>query len=994
MPADAAFTLHLLQQLGYTVLSPAQLLPARGGADGAVLTRRLQAAIKQLNPECSGAARARALRQVLQPAGASPVANNGHFHQLLVNGVPAAEADDGESGGGAIRLIDTDEVWANRYAVGVPYRGGGAAGEGLTVVLFINGLPLVVMELAAGGTAWPALRARLREQCAARPALFHYSAALVISDGWDAQAGVLTAAGARFTRWPAAVRRAGEENAVPPLETLVKGMLPPPVLLDLIKHFTWFERDRSEWIGKKMASGYQYHAVQRAVRSTLRAAAGHIRRAGAGGTSEPPADYGVPDAADQPHGDCRAGLVWHTPGSGKSLTILFYAVQVLRRFVQPLVLVVGDQHDGESPLRDTFNGAEALLGQRLYAAETPAHLRQLLTAMAGGVIFASAEQCRAAFSDEKVHCRRGDVIVIVDEVQRERFTGGAPAAGGLAQRLRRALPWASFIGFTALPLDGEDTITPAVFGDYVDVYDIQQAVDDGVTVKIFHQSRSLPPEAAVGGSAGTARVSPARLEAIAADIIAHFSARRQVLEGKGMVVGGDRRMAVALYEQMVRLKPHWSHADKDRGMLKLVMAPQADEPAAWQRYYSDRRARLALYRRFAAAAAEPALLIVCDCWLTALDVPCLHTLYLVKPLRGHALMQVMARVNRGYQDKPGGLVVDYIGMTAAVRRALAVYRASGRRGHPAYEHSEVIALLRKKYREVTGLLAGTAYREYFGAAEEQRRLIMLRVQEHLLTVRFGQSRFIREAEILSQAFALALPAPLAVEIRDEVIFFQRVRQRLQQFAGGSGGAAGEETILRQPAGKAADIFAAAGMDKPAGSVLNDDFLRRLRAAPHKNLALQLLQKLLRDEIAAAGGKNYLRGIKLAEQVSAVAKAYQNNLLTAARAMQALLPVIERMKTLEQRDQALTALSAEEVAFYDILADHAGTPAGEGPALQPLARALAGYLRQPPAVDWPLKTAAQAEIRVGVKRLLREYGYPAGSAAVENILKQAALGDIS
>ena len=769
---------------------------------------------------------------------------------------------------------------------------------------------------------------------------------LVASDGVEARVGTLSAGREWFKPWRTIHGTALAEATTPELQVVIEGVLAPRRLLDLVRDFLVFEDDGGRLV-KKMAGYHQFHAVQVAVAETLRAA--ELARAGRVGEGGRYESGGKPGG--QP-GDRRVGVVWHTQGSGKSLTMAFYAGRVIREpaMENPTIVVLTDRNDLDDQLFGTFSRCQDLLRQPPVQAASRAHLRELLSVSAGGVVFTTIQKF---FPEEKgdrhpVLSDRRNIVVIADEAHRSQYD----FIDGFARYMRDALPHASFIGFTGTPIELADANTRAVFGDYISVYDIQRAVQDGATVPIYYESRlarlaldeaerpRIDPdfeEATEGEEVERKerlKTKWAQLEAvvgaekrvrlIARDLVEHFERRLEALDGKAMVVCMSRRICVELYRELTRLRPAWHEADDDRGTIKVVMTGSASDPPDWQPHIRNKPRREALANRFRDATDPLRIVLVRDMWLTGFDAPSLHTMYVDKPMRGHGLMQAIARVNRVFRDKPGGLVVDYLGLAHELKAALSTYTESGGTGRTALDQDEAVALMLERYEVCCDLFHGFDRSRWISGAPQERLALLPAAQEHILRQENGKERCTGAVRALSQAFALAVPHERALAIRDDVAFFQAVQAVLAKRA--SGDARPEEELdhaVRQIISRAVasegvvDIFAAAGLARPDISILSDEFLAEVRGMPQKNLAVELLQKLLKGEISTRRRKNVVQARSFAELLEHAIRRYQNRAVEAAQVIEELIQLARDMRAASARGEALD-LSEEELAFYDAL----------------------------------------------------------------------------
>ncbi|WP_235438225.1 type I restriction endonuclease subunit R [Meiothermus ruber] len=1026
-----------LEAAGWQVVHGPEIAPDQPQAERAdygqvVLEQRLRDALVRLNPGLPAETLEDASRKLTQPEGSDLIQRNRALHRLLVNGVNVEYRDkDGEIRGAQARVIDFDNPanndWlaVNQFSVverGTLQRAPSmqrASTRRPDVVLFVNGLPLAVVELKNAAdedaTIWTAWQ-QLQTYQAEIPSLFVPNAVLVISDGVEARVGVVGAGREWFKPWRTVAGDRLADSHVPELQVVLEGVFAPRRFLDLVRDFIVFEDDGSGRLIKKMAGYHQFHAVQVAVQETLRAAL--ALREGRGG---------------QP-GDRRIGVVWHTQGSGKSLTMAFYAGRIIREpaMENPTLVVLTDRNDLDDQLYSTFARCQELLRQPPVQAESRAHLRELLSAQSGGVVFTTIQKFMPEEKGDR-HPRlseRRNIVVIADEAHRSQYD----FIDGFARHMRDALPNASFIGFTGTPIELQDANTRAVFGDYISIYDIQRAVEDGATVPIYYESRQakldLPEElkpkideefeevtegeelerkeklkskwAQLEAIVGAER----RLRLVAEDIVQHFEQRLEALDGKAMIVCMSRRICVELYNIICvgtdghpPLRPDWHHDDDDKGAIKIVITGSASDPPDWQPHIRNKPRREALAKRFRDPKDAFKLVIVRDMWLTGFDAPSLHTMYLDKPMRGHGLMQAIARVNRVFRDKPGGLVVDYLGLATELKAALATYTESGGTGRTALNQEEAVALMREKYEICRGLFYGFDWSRWVTGTPAERLSLLPAAQEHILAQENGKDRLLRAARELSQAFALAVPHEEALRIRDDVAFFQAVQAVLAKRAPGQARPEEElEQAVRQIIARAVapegvvDIFAAAGLKRPDISILSDEFLSEVRGMPQKNLAVELLQKLLKGEIRARGQKNLVQARSFAEMLERTIRRYQNRAIEAAQVIEELIALARDMREANARGEKL-GLSEDELAFYDALEanDSAVKVLGDA-TLREIARELVQTVRNNVTLDWTLRENVRAQLRVLVKRTLRKYGYPPDKQekATQTVLEQAAL----
>ena len=833
------------------------------------------------------------------------------------------------------------------------------------------------------------------------------------------------------------------------LEVLLRGMLNKETLLDLVRAFTVFEKDKHEdkatgqltiTTVKKVAAYHQYYAVNKAVESTLRATGinSTLPRA-----TESPLNFGFKTVKEQQTGDHRAGVVWHTQGSGKSLSMVFYTSKIVQRLNNPTVVVITDRNDLDDQLFETFVASKQLLRQTPVQADSREHLKRLLQVQSGGVVFTTIQKFQPEEGNQYDRLTdRNNVVVIADEAHRTQYGFGAKTKEvrneadevvgseikyGFAKYLRDALPNATYIGFTGTPIELSDKNTPAVFGNYIDVYDIAQAVEDGATVRIYYESRLAKVELSAEGrklvedldkelqvdemdDVQKAKAkwtqlealigSPNRVKNIARDIVEHFEARQQVFEGKAMVVAMSRRIAVELYDEIVKLRPEWHSDDLRKGAIKVVMTTSASDGPAIAKHHTTKADRHTLAERMKDPDDELKLVIVRDMWLTGFDVPCLHTLYIDEPMQGHNLMQAIARVNRVYKDKPGGLVVDYLGIASDLREALSFYSDSGGKGDPTQQQEQAVTLMQEKMEVVQQMLHGLDYKQYFSADTSGKLSWILKTEDFVLGLDDGKKRFVNEVTALGKAFALSVPHEAAMEVKDEVSFFQAVKARLCKFDAKPGGRTNEEieTTIRQVIDSALvseqviDLFDAAGIKKPDISILSEEFLLGLKDMEHKNIALEVLRKLLNDEIKSRMKTNLVEGRTLMEMLDGAITRYHNKIISAAEVIDELIKLSKHIVESDSTAQEM-GLEPYEYAFYTAVADNESALELMGKEkLRELAVVLTETIRKNSTIDWTIKTTVRAKMKVAVKRLLRKFGYPPDmeQLATDTVLKQAEL----
>ena len=1021
-----------LVALGYAALHGPHLAVGERDAERSdpnyrdvVLDRRLRDSLVRLNPNLPAEALEDAHRKLMRFDAPSLIERNRAIHRMLVDGVTVEyRRADGSIAGAQARVIDFDTPANNDWlAVNQFTVAEGQNTRRPDVVIFVNGLPLAAIELKnatdESATIWSAFQ-QLQTYQAQIPTLFVYNAALIVSDGVQARIGSIGAGREWFKPWRTIT---GREDALPSmaeLQIVLEGVFEPKRFLALLRHFIVFEDEGGGKLMKKMAGYHQFHAVNVAVEETLRAAQA-LKVAQTAGRYE----------AGQKHGgdpgDRRVGVVWHTQGSGKSLTMAFYAGHVILHpsMENPTVVVLTDRNDLDDQLFGTFARCRDLLRQAPVQAANRADLREKLRVGSGGVVFTTIQKFMPEAQGDQypVLSDRRNIVVVADEAHRSQYD----FVDGFARHMRDALPNASFIGFTGTPIEKADANTRAVFGDYISIYDIQRAVTDGATVPIYYESRlaklelkdaerptidSQFEEVTEGEEVDRKEKlksrwaqleaivgSEHRVKLVAHDLVEHFEDRLATMDGKAMIVCMSRRICVELYREIAALRPQW-HADADdQGSMKVVMTGSASDPMEWQNHIRNKPRREELAKRFRNAKDAFKLVIVRDMWLTGFDAPSMHTMYIDKPMRGHGLMQAIARVNRVFKDKPGGLVVDYLGLADELKQALATYTESGGTGKTAVDQAEAVALMIEKYEVCRGLFHGLDWSRWVTGAAHERLSVLPAAQEHILALEDGKNRLLHAVTELSHAFALAVPHDEAIRIRDDVGFFQAVRGVLAKNTPSDQKTDEElDHAIRQIVSKAVtsgeviDIFTAAGLKKPDISILSDEFLAEVRDMPQKNLAVELLRKLLAGEVRLRSRRNIVQARSFSEMLEQSLRRYQNRAIQTAQVIEELLGLAKQMREAQARGEAL-GLTDDEVAFYDALEanDSAVKVLGE-PTLKTIARELVKTVKSSVTIDWTVRENVRAQLRVIVKRILRTYGYPPDkqAKATQTVLEQAAL----
>jgi type I restriction enzyme R subunit len=992
-----------------------------------ILSGRLLSALQRLNPQVPPSALEEAVQTILKLDHPISEQRNRAFHRLMLDGVAVSYRKGDEVKHDHAQLIDFHDPERNEFLVVDQFAIKGPKHVRRPDILaFINGLPLAVIELKnpadEHADIWKAWH-QLQTYKAEIPDLFNTNAALVISDGFTARIGSMTANQERFMPW----RTIKNENDRPLLEfemeKVIRGFFDRERFLDYLKHFILFEQDGDRII-KKIAAYHQFHAVRSAVKATIVAAAGDR-------VEEERADY----AKRVVSGSRKAGVVWHTQGSGKSISMVCYAGKLLQQpeMKNPTIVVVTDRNDLDGQLYETFCAAQELLKQTPEQAESREELREKLASReAGGIIFTTVQKFSLS-EDEKAHpvlCKRSNVVVISDEAHRSQYglkaklnTKTGEYLYGFAKHMRDAIPNASFIGFTGTPISQEDRDTQAVFGDYVSIYDIRDAVEDGATVEIFYESRLAKldinraeianlsdqveeviedeediakREHTKGMWAALEKLVGAepRLKEIAADLIDHYEARTSVIEGKAMIVCMSRDICARLYNAIVELRPDWHDDDVKQGCIKVVMTGSASDNDVLQPHLTTKREKKRLEKRFKDPADPLRLVIVRDMWLPGFDVPCCHTMYVDKPMKGHNLMQAIARVNRVFKDKPGGLVVDYIGIANDLKAALKTYTESKGRGSPTLDSSEALAILMEKMDVCRGLFHGFDYSGY----ETQATQLLVPAANHILGLENGKKRFLDVVTQITRAFSLCGTLDEAAELKKEIAFFSAVRAAIVKYTTVDRklSEAEKNSALRRILDNAvvadgvADIFALAGIDKPNIGLLSEEFLDEVRHMPAKNLAVELLEKLLRDEIKAHTRTNVVQQKKFSDRLLESLRKYHNRAIETAKVIEELIQMAKDFKEAIERNEEM-GLNQDEIAFYDALAEKPEVLRTMGDeTLKKLAAELTEKLRQNTSVDWQVRENVRAKMRLLVKRLLRRYKYPPDGQeeAVTRVIEQA------
>ena len=1065
-----SFAIDLLSKQGFSYLygpdfAPDSDNPMRSSFEDVIIPGLLKKAVDRINSSIPEDARTDAIKQVMRLSSPELINANETFHRMLTEGITVNYQKNGNKRGDLVWLVDfknpenNDFTAINQFTV-IESSPSGDRGVNKRpdIILFVNGIPLVVIELKNPADEKATVKSAFRQiqtYKEAIPSLFKYNGFIIISDGLEAKAGSLSSDFSRFMTWKSSDGVSEASHLTGQLETLIQGMLNKETLLDMIRHFIVFERSagfdnqgnpeirqiKVQTI-KKIASYHQYYAVNRAVESTLRAS-GYIDYKKIDKVAETPESYGLPGVKKQPVGDRKGGVVWHTQGSGKSLSMVFYTGKIVLKMDNPTILVITDRNDLDDQLFDTFAASKQLLRQEPVQAENRDHLKELLKVASGGIVFATIQKFQP--DDGNIYetlTERKNVIVIADEAHRTQYgfkaktideldynrnVIGKKVVYGFAKYMRDALPNATYLGFTGTPIESTDVNTPAVFGNYVDIYDIAAAVNDGATVRIYYESRlakirlseegkklvkEMDDELFTDELSETQKLktkwtqlealvgSKERMERVAKDMVLHFEARQTGSFGKAMIVAMSRRIAAELYSEIIRLRPHWHSPDLKKGVIKVVMTSSSSDGPEISKHHTTKEDRRVLADRMKNPDDELKIVIVRDMWLTGFDVPCLNTLYIDKPMKGHNLMQAIARVNRVYKDKTGGLVVDYLGIASDLKKALSFYSDSGGKGDPAMLQEQAVNLMLEKLEVVSQMFHGFEYEKYFQADTGAKLSLILSAEEHILGLENGKKRFVDEVTALSRAFSIALPHEQAMDVKDEVGFFQAVKSRLVKFDRDGTGKTDEEleTTIKQVIDQAlvseqvVDVFDAAGIKKPDISILSEDFLLEVKNMEHKNIALEVLKKLLNDEIRSRTKKNLIQGRTLMEMLEDSIKRYHNKIITSVEVIDELIKLGREIREMDKEPEEL-GLTEYEYAFYTAVADNeSARELMEKDKLRELAVVLFESIRQNAAIDWTIKESVKAKLKVTVKRILRKYGYPPDmqKLATEIVLKQAEM----
>lgn len=1020
--------LEWLESLGYDYkkgneIGMAGLAPERKSDKDVVLHERLEKALRKINSDIHPRFIEKAIHELTLEKSPNLLENNLTFHENLINGIEIEDYDDeGQSVVEIIKIVDfkhpqnNDFLAVNQFTVV-----NGDYTKRPDIVLFINGLPIVVIELKNSTNETVGVEDgyhQLETYKMRVPQLFTFNEVLITSDGINTKAGSLTANYDRFMTWRSKDGETESPSSLASLDVLIHGMLNPETLLDLIRYFVVFQDDGKGHISKILAAYHQYYAVNKAVDRALLASSGQ--------------------------GDGKGGVIWHTQGSGKSLTMVFFSGKLIQMLNNPTLVVVTDRNDLDNQLYSTFvkskgRSGKGLLRQTPKQAETRKELKSLLSVESGGIVFTTMQKFEPEQNETTMAAltERKNVIVMADEAHRTQYgfnakydDKGKGIKYGYAKYLRDALPNATFVGFTGTPVASTDKNTQMVFGNYIDVYDMTQAVADGSTVKIYYESRVIPlnlPQnlnldeaynditedqeedvkqrlkskwSRIEALAG----AKPRVEALAKDIIQHFETRQQAMKGKGMIVTMSRRIAVDLYDEIIHLKPEWHSDDDDKGVIKVVMTGSSSDPASFQRHIGPKKRRNLLEKRMKDVNDELQLVIVRDMWLTGFDVPSMHTMYIDKPMKGHNLMQAIARVNRVFKDKPGGLIVDYVGIAESLKEALKEYTESDQ-AQTAIDTDKAVELMLLKYDVIQDMLYNLDYSKFNSDKKSERYYTISNTMDYVIGLGEDErQRFIKTVTELGKVFALCATEPTAQELNDEIAFFKAVKAGLIKLLQPSKEgktrktSAEVEAEINQLVSQSVvtedviDVYQTLGLEQPDLSILSDDFLKDVEGLKQKNVAVELLNRLLKGQVNSLMKTNVTVSKRFSEMLGNSINKYNSRSIETSKVIEELIQLAKDIKQEQQQGNEL-GLNSDEIAFYDALASHETAKEAMGDKeLRAIAHELTKTVKENMGVDWSKRDSAKAKMRVAVRRLLKKYGYPPDlqKMAVEQVVEQAEL----
>lgn len=1013
--------LEWLENLGYEIANGPTIAvdgdsPERDSYTDVVLNGRLEDALLRINPGTSMETISRAIQLVTMVQSPNLIINNRIFQKYVTDGIDVEiRTADGRNTVEKLWLFDLENPSNNNFlAVNQLTVIEGNNNKRPDVVVFVNGLPLVVIELKSSTDEAVGISEafhQLQTYKSTVPSLFQYNAFLVTSDGINARAGSLTADEERFMMWKTVDGESIAPSTIPQIEVLIQGMFEPRIFLDLLRHFIIFQTD-GEKTFKILAAYHQYHAVNKAVVEAKRAAA--------------------------ETGDRKIGVIWHTQGSGKSLSMVFYTGKLVLEMNNPTIVMLTDRNDLDEQLFHTFSMSSDLLRQSPKQANSRSDLKQLLAVESGGIIFTTLQKFapEEGLTHMDALTTRRNVIVMADEAHRTQYGFGAQVMEtnddvitkyGYAKYMRDALPNASFVGFTGTPVESSDKNTPAVFGDYIDIYDMTQAVEDGSTVKIYYESRILKLELPEGldiddeydeiteyqeqSDQERLKSKWSRLEALAGaeqrlhklaeDIVSHYEARQNAMFSKAMIVVMSRRIAIDLYAEIVKLRPDWHSDEDDQGVIKIVMTGTSSDPEHWQQFIGNKGRRDKLARRMKDNNDELKIVIVRDMWLTGFDVPSMSTMYIDKPMRGHNLMQAIARVNRVFKDKPGGLIVDYIGIADSLKEALKQYTDSDR-DTTGIDTSLAVDLLLEKFEVIQEMLYKHNYDKFHSEKATDRMKAITETMDFVIGLgEEEKKRFLKVVTELSKAFALCATEPEAEELNAEIGFFKAVKAGLVKLIPTDSGKKTSSQVdaqLNQLISKSViseeviDIYSSLGLDNPDISILSDEFLAEVQALPQKNLAVELLNRLLQGKVKSVQRTNLVKAKKFTDMLHAAINKYNKRAIETSKVIEELIELAKEMNNSYKAGKSSDMIQ-EEIAFYDALASHETAEQVLGDdILKVIAHELTKAIKENMSIDWNLRDSARAKMRITVRRLLKKYGYPPDlqKLAVETVVKQAEL----
>ena len=1000
-------------------IAPDSSNPLRKDYKQVLIESDLQTAFERLNPHLPMSCFEQVLQKLTKPESLDLITNNRAFHHMLLEGVPVSYKKEDDWVNDHAFLVDFNHVYQNRFvAINQFTIQGTKQPRRPDIICFINGIPFAVLELKSptdeNADIWDAFN-QLQTYKEEIPDLFVFNEALVVSDGVTARVGSLTANQERFLPWRT-IKNEDDKPALEwELETVIRGFFDRELFLDYIRFFVLFETDGEKTI-KKIAGYHQFHAVREAVQATI--------------------------AAANPTGDKKAGVVWHTQGSGKSISMCCYAGKLLQQpaMQNPTLLIVTDRNDLDGQLFETFSQAQELLKQTPVQANNRDELRQLLAEReSGGIIFTTVQKF-ALLDGEAEHPLlngRHNIVVMSDEAHRSQYGLKAKLSNdgtykfGYAKHMRDALKNAAFIGFTGTPISSEDKDTRAVFGDYVSIYDIQDAVEDGATVPIYYESRLakldinkaeieelsdqvdevVEDEEDVGSREKTkgewSRLeklvgATPRLKQIAADLVTHFEARTEATAGKGMIVTMSREICVHLYNEIIALRPDWHDDDPKKGKIKIVMTGSASDKPLLQPHIYNKQTKKRFEKRFKDVNDPLQLVIVRDMWLTGFDAPCTHTMYIDKPMKGHNLMQAIARVNRVFKDKQGGLVVDYIGIANELKQALKTYTDAKGKGEPTLRAEEAYAVLAEKMDAIRGMFAKTTDQTGLDLSsyETQAHRLIIPAANYVLSLKDGKKRFLDLVLTVNKAFSLCGTLDEAKTLHKEIAFYSAIKAVISKHTSVDRklSQAEKDSTLKQILDNAvladgvADVFALCGLDKPNIGLLSDEFLEDVRQMPYRNLAVELLEKLLNDGIKAKTRNNLVQEKRFSDRLQETLRKYNNRAIETSQVIEELIQMAKDFQAEMEREASL-GLNPDEIAFYDALANNESAVRELGDdTLKQIAREITEKLRKSTTVDWQVRDSVRAQLKILVRRTLQRWKYPPDKAAeaIELVMKQAEM----